>query len=210
MFSFPKTERGLRSRIARYRAALSREKRIHAYISDGGGTRYVIFWLLFLLNDPQESKKYIRWYAKEFDEDIGEPLQRLCLALMLYRMGDTPQADYALADLMLANQYFIPAIVGVPGPGRTGGRLSDYQASCAEEIPSEIPGAISASEITWMAERYGSLVFRRLRKRFAEIETELDRLEVGPKRSELVSELYGLLEKHKKEITANNPAQPDA
>jgi hypothetical protein len=209
MSSIPKTERGLRSRITRYRAELTREKRTYGGINDGRGMRYVIFWLLFLLDDPNESKKYIRWYAKEFDDDVGEPIHKLCLSLILHRIGNLAEAAYTLADLMLANQQFIPTLTGIPSSGLKQGRSSDASASYVEEIPSEILSAISEAEKLWMVEKYNSFVFRRLRKQYSDIETELDRTEVGPARTRLVDELYGLLAKHRAEITANNTLESD-
>lgn len=199
---FPKTERGLRSRIAGYRAELTREKRTYGSISDGRGTRYVIFWLLFLLNDAKESKKYIRWYSKEFDEDIGEPVHKLCLALIYHRMGKMEEARFTLADLMLSNHHLIPSLSGIPGPKIKRSRSSFDSAMREEYIPLEITGAITDDEKTWLAECYQSMPFRRLLKQHIEIDSELDRTEVGPKRSRLVAQRSGLLEKHRQDIIA--------
>lgn len=210
MSSFPKTERGLRSRISSYRAELTREKRKYGGISDGRGTRYVIFWLLFLLNDPKESKKYIRWYSKEFDGDIGEPVHKLCLALIFYRMGKVKEARYTLADLMLINRHLIPSLVGIPGPKLKRERSTFDSAMSAEEIPAEIVGAISEAEKAWMGKSYSSPAFSRLLERYIEIETELEQTEVGPKRSRLVKKLSGLLEQHAPEITENKASEADA
>ena len=209
MSSIPKTERGLRSRITRYRAELTREKRTYGGIDDGRGIRYVIFWLLFLLDDPKESKKYIRWYAKEFDDDVAEPIHKLCLALIFHRMGNLAEAAYTLADLMLANHHFIPTLTGIPSSGLKQGSSSDASASYAGEIPPEILSAISEAEKLWMVEKYNSFVFRGLRKQYSDIETELDRTEVRPVRTRLVGELYGLLEKHRTEITTNKTLESD-
>ncbi len=207
MFSFPKTERGLRSRVTGYRALLTQEKRRYGGIHDGAGTRYVIFWLLFLLNDHVESKKYIRWYNKEFKGDTGEPVHKLCSALIQYRMKNLPEARFALADLMLANQHFIPALTEIPFRSKVRG-FSNYSfASYVEAIPSEIVQAISQSEKDWMKECFNSLVFRRLRKRYTEIERELETAVGVEKRKPLVRELFGLLEKNRSEITANQPME---
>ena len=207
MPSFPKTERGLRSRITRYRAALSYEKRKYGAINDGAGMRYVIFWLLLLLDDPKESNKYIRWYRKEFVGDIGEPIHKLCLGLIEYRMGNVSEASYALADLMLTNQHLIPELVGLPSPSAGRERSNYASKSYVETIPVEIVGAIAPAEKDWIAERYSSLAFRRLRKRYSEIERELARTEALELRKPLVRELFGLLEKHQSEITANQPLE---
>ena len=207
MPSFPKTERGLRSRITRYRAALSYEKRIYGAINDGSGIRYVIFWLLFLLDDPKESNKYIGWYRKEFVGDIGEPIHKLCLALIEHRMGNVSEASYALADLMLANRHLIPVLVGLPALTNVRERSNYAAASYLEAIPTEITSAIAPAERDWIAERYASLAFRRLRKRYEEIEQELSKVIALESRKPLVTELFGLLEKHRSEITANKPLE---
>ena len=51
MYKFPKTERGLRSRIASYKASMQKERRTFGAIDDSYGKRYIIFWLYFVLND---------------------------------------------------------------------------------------------------------------------------------------------------------------
>src|SRR5690606_1866171 len=112
MYKFPKTERGLRSRIVSYREAKKKEKRVFGFIDDGSGLRYVVFWLLFVLGDMKEARNYIRWYDKNFPDDMGEPIQKLCRSLLLYRMGKETDARYVLADLMLSNLYVIPKVIG--------------------------------------------------------------------------------------------------
>ena len=44
----PKTEKGIRNRIQKYRNNLAKEKRIFGAYRDGGGIRYVIFYFLYL------------------------------------------------------------------------------------------------------------------------------------------------------------------
>ncbi|MFT5121854.1 MAG: hypothetical protein ACI9TH_003531 [Kiritimatiellia bacterium] len=193
MFKFPKTERGLRSRIIRYRASLTSERKYYGAIDDGNGTRYVIFWLLFLLNDPHESKKYMRWYKKNFPDDVGEAIQKLCAALMFYRMQKLIEADHMLADLMLCNPYMIPFVTGTPGPPKKHGQRSWAEEQCEEAFPPEIQLAITPGEKVWMAERYTSPEFIRLRTRYAEVEAELEQAIGLTLRIPLVKKLNGLL-----------------
>lgn len=57
------------------------------FVHDGQGKRYLLFTLYFVLNDIEETKDYIEWYEKEFSDDIGEPIQKLCWALSFKENG---------------------------------------------------------------------------------------------------------------------------
>jgi len=106
------TEKRIRTKISSYKSGMSRDKKIYGSINDGAGKRYVLFSLYFQLNDLKKSEEYFKWYEKEFEDDSGEPVQKLCWAVSLYRMGKIEQAEYRLADLMLSNLYVIPKILG--------------------------------------------------------------------------------------------------
>ena len=110
----PKTPRGLSSRITKIRSQLSASKKEYGFIDDGGGVRYHLFYLYFLLGDNRRSSEYIRWYEKEFPDDIGETIQTFCWALILHQMGKNKDAEYRLADTMLSNIYLIPYLLGNP------------------------------------------------------------------------------------------------
>jgi hypothetical protein len=199
MYRFPKTEKGLRSRIASYRAAMQKERRAYGAISDGSGTRYVLFWLHFLLNDLKAAKTYFRWYEKQFDDDVGEPIQKLCWAVSLYRMDDEKKAKYVLADLMLSNIYFIPSVIGLEIERQDMWHASsDANRDYADEIPVEILNAVTATERAWIAELHDSLEFRRYRKRHIEIYRELANTRDVEKRIPLVRAAGALLDELKK------------
>jgi len=199
MYRFPKTEKGFRSRIASYRAAMQKERRTYGGISDGSGKRYVLFWLHFLLNDLKAAKTYFRWYEKQFEDDVGEPIQKLCWAVSLYRMGDQKKSKYVLADLMLSNLYFIPSVIGAEIDRQDIWHASsDAEPHYADEIPTEILNAVTAAERSWIAELHDSLEFRRYRKRHVEIYRELANTRGVEKRTPLVREAGALLDQLKK------------
>jgi hypothetical protein len=199
MYKFPKTERGLRSRISTYKASMQKERRTYGAISDDYGKRYLIFGLYFVLGDLKGASAYIRWYEKTFEDDIGEPIHKLCCSLILRRLGKDQKAKYVLADLMLANLYIIPKIIEenakVPRV-RYGSNYSEEQY--ANELPVEILGAISEEEKIWMKEHYDSMEFHRYRKRYVEIHQKLENTHGVKKRSPLVRESYRLLDELKK------------
>jgi len=168
MFAIPDTEKKLRSRISSYKSALTKEKRTFGHINDGDGKRYLLFPLYFVLGDMRRAAQYFDWYATEFD-DVGEPIQKLCWALCLHRLG-REEARYRLADLMLTNLYLIPHVLG-----RKVEQLdiwhasSDAEPGYAEYLPDEVQQKITESEITWVAEQYDSTEFVHVRERHIDI-----------------------------------------
>ena len=112
MINFPDTEKKLKSRISSYKSALNKEKKIYGSINDGAGKRYLLFTLYVVLNDLKKYEEYFEWYKIDFDDDFGEPIQKLCWAVSLYRMKHQGEAKYMLADLILSNLYMIPQILG--------------------------------------------------------------------------------------------------
>jgi hypothetical protein len=202
MYKFPKTDRGLRSRIAAYKKAMQQERRTFGCISDGYGKRYLTFWLYFVLGDLKEANTYIRWYERNFEDDVGEPIHKLCCALILHRIGKHEKAKYFLANLMLLNLYVIPLTISekVDDYGiRFGSNYADLDY--AEEIPSEILNAITSEEREWMRDLYNSLEFRRYRKRYIEIYSALENTHGVEKRSPLVREAGELLDELKQRCT---------
>ena len=194
MYKFPNTDRGLRSRITAYKKGMQQERRAYGCISDGYGKRYIIFWLYFVLGDLKDANAYIRWYEKNFENDIGEPIHKLCCSLILHRLGKDQKAKYVLAKLMLLSLYVIPIVIGdeIANYGiRFGSNYADLDY--AEEIPTEIIGAITNEDKEWMRSLYTSLEFRRYRKRYIEIHKELEITSGVEKRSPLVKEAGELL-----------------
>jgi len=194
MLTFPDTEKKLKSRISSYKSAMNKEKRVHGYINDGAGKRYVLFCFYFILNDLKKSEEYFEWYQKEFDDDIGEPVQKLCWAITLHRIGKESEAKYRLADLMLANLYFIPQVVGQSVTEYDIRHSTNYESiDYFESLPKEVLQNITEPEMEWLCELYDSLEFRRVRKRYIDIFKELEGTEDREVRGRLFDESRSLL-----------------
>ena len=195
MFEFPDTDKKLKNMISRYKSALNKEKKTHGNIDDGSGKRYVLFWLYFVLDDLEKSREYFEWYKKEFSDDTGDPIQKLCWALSLHRMKDDDEAKIMLADLMLSNLYLIPKIIGIDVQKYDMWHSSSLEdIDYVEEIPAEVRERIKESEIQWMNELYQSFEFRRIRERYIEIFKQLQHTKEIEKRRKLLNESYALLD----------------
>ncbi len=194
MINFPETDKKLKSRISSYKSALNKEKKEYGSINDGAGKRFLLFMLYFVLNDLKKSEKYFEWYEAEFDDELGEPVQTLCWAISLYRMGKLDKARYALADSMLANLYIIPKLLGES--------IKKYDIwhsdSCGDFdyfdcIYDEILDAISKDDKNWIKEEYDSFVFQRIRQRYIGIFGQLQKTEDLHLRNKLLEESFSLL-----------------
>ncbi|HOZ48230.1 MAG TPA: hypothetical protein PLO37_23155 [Candidatus Hydrogenedentes bacterium] len=195
MVAFPGTERKLRARISSYRSALNGEKKRFGGISDGGGKRYVLFALYFVLNDLEKCESYFDWFKQEFPDDSGEPIQKLCWAISLHRMGKDKEARRMLADLMLSNLYMIPQIASENMQPYDMWHASDLAfIDYVEHVPVEVLDSIRQDEIEWMKTLYDSFEFRRIRKRHIEIYRELLHTRAVEARRPLVREAYSLLD----------------
>lgn len=195
MTNNPSTEKKIKAKISSHKSALSREKKIYGSINDGSGKRYVLFSLYFQLNDLKKSEEYLKWYEKEFEDDSGEPVQKLCWAVSLYRMDKIDQAEYRLADLMLSNLYVIPKILGQD--------IKEYDIwhSSSDEFidyfdyfPIEVLEALTQEDKNWIEELYDSFVFQRIRQRHIEIYGELQNTDDIKIRRKLIDEAYRLLD----------------
>ncbi len=202
MYSFPKTEKKLKSQISSYKSSLLKEKMKFGFVDDGQGKRYLLFNLYFVLNDIEETKDYIKWFEKEFSDDIGEPIQKLCWALSLMRMDDEVGARKILAETMLANFYIIPKLLDQEiAEYDIWHPSSDGYIGYADYIPKEVIASITEVETQWLRQQYDSLEFRRILKRYIEIYRKLKNTKEIGERSRLLRESYLLLDALNQECT---------
>ena len=189
--TIPKTSKGISNQITKLRSQLSTFKREYGFIDDGGGHRYYLFYLYFLLGDNRRSSEFIRWFEKEFDDDTNEPFALICWALILHRMGK--DGDYQLARTMLSNIYLIPHLLREELDRVDMWHQSNYsEPEFAEYIPERVRDGITEDDLAWILEKYKSDAFQKVLKRDVEIHKELKTTPRGEKRSSLVQELFGL------------------
>ena len=195
MYNFPETKKKLKSRISSYKSSLLKEKKKFGYVDDGEGKRYLLFPLYFVLNDIEETKDYIKWYEKEFSDDIGEPIQKLCWALILRRMGNELEAKKMLAETMLSNLYIIPKLLGHEiKEYDIRHSSSDQDIGYFSYLPKEVTASITEIETKWLRQEYDSPEFRHIRQRYIEIYHKLKFTKEVDERERLLSESHSLLD----------------
>jgi hypothetical protein len=195
MFTFPDTEKKLKSRISSYKSSLNKEKKDYGHINDGSGKRYLLFCLYFVLNNLKKSEGYFEWYKKEFPDDIGEPVQKMCWAISLHRIQKDDEAKYMLGELMLSNLYLIPHLIEQEVQEYDIWHSSNYERiDYIDYIPEKVLESITDNEVLWIRTLYESFEFRRIRKRYIEIYHDLKNTKKIEARKELLNESYSLLD----------------
>lgn len=195
MCEFPKTEKALKKRISSYKASLLKEQREFGHVNDGAGKRYLLFSMYLVLNDAKEAKDYIAWYENEFSDDVGEPIQKLCWAIMLKRIGKEKEARKMLAETMLANLYLIPKVLGQQiAPYDIWHPSTDAQIHYGEYMPQEVLASFTEAETQWISHEYDSSDFQRIRNRYIEIYQQLKDIKNINERKQLLDESRSLLD----------------
>jgi len=190
---FPEDPRKIKKLISRYERRLRKEYKSFGAIRDGYGARYLLGPLYMVLGDLPGAMRSFAWFKENFPDDIGEPFHYLCWTLALYRSGDVAAATLKLRHTMLSNLYLIPHLLGIEQE-----ELSIEHGSNLEEkdyVQNADPAMMvlwDAPALQWVRETYQSRAFCRVRDRYIHISGLLEVERPGPRRSELVRELFDL------------------
>ena len=195
MYDFPQNKKALEKRISSYRNALLKEQKQFGYVNDGAGKRYLLFSLYLVLNNLEQVQYYLSWYENEFSDDVGEPIQLMCWAVVLKRLGKNAEARRKLAETMLSNLYIIPKVLGKEIAAYDFWHSSsNADIDYFEYMPREVISALTEAEIQWISLEYESKDFLRIRERFIEIYRQLQGLKDMDERKRLLEESHTLLD----------------
>ena len=193
MSLFPTDPKKIRSRIRSYERALKKEYNLHRAYDDSAGKRYLLGSLYLLLGDIDGALKHYAWFEKNFDDDIGDPLDLLTWTLVLFRAGDLEAALKKLRQTMLSNLYLIPHVLQIEQPELNISHLSNLETTeYLAYIPDEVLKRWDEAALDWLRENYQTAETQALRERYIEIQRQLKDELRGEKRSKLVREAFAL------------------
>jgi tetratricopeptide (TPR) repeat protein len=196
MNNFPRDKKELQQLITRYERSLLEEQDRFGGIMDSAGKRYLLGPFYLLSGDVPGALRSFEWFERKFPDDIGEPFQYLCWALILYKSGNFAAARKKLLETVLSNHYIIPILLG-EAPAEIDmrhGSNADERAWITEG-PTELFELWDSAAKKWAAEAYEAPQFKKLRNRHIEIYRALETEENPKKRSALLNEARGLSEK---------------
>ncbi len=193
MARIPKQPQKIKERLQSHERALRKEVKIHGAIDDSAGRRYELGVLYLLLGDVKGAVKSYKWMEQLTPDDMGDPFDHLCWTLALYRSGDLEAASTKLCQTMLINLYLIPSLIGVEQePFNIWHGTNLAEKSYVGYAPPEIFTLWDEAAIDWARQTYQSPKFRAVRDRYVLLSEQLQSERPGPKRSQIVQEMYQL------------------
>ena len=204
-FKLPKEPKKIRERIKRYERIFAKERDATGWYSDGFGKRYLLGPLYLLMSDLEGAIKSFCWFQSEFPDDMGEAGHSLCWSLALYRNGELKAASKKLKQTMLMNLFIVPHLLGLDIAGTKlegvieredttfkGMCHSGEESFYIDEIPKEYFTMWGDGELAWALSLYQSADFQAAQARLIEIQQELETVTRGPRRTELVEQMFSL------------------
>lgn len=97
----------VQKKIKNLRAALAYEKTRVGFYDDGRGLRYVVIRECLKINDYKSGLNFLKWFNKNFPDDIGYPVFLFECAIVLFKTGKLRAAEEMVLKAFYGNTYLI-------------------------------------------------------------------------------------------------------
>jgi hypothetical protein len=108
----PKQIERIQTKIKNIRAALVAEKRKFGGFFDSRGLRYMPLPLFIKIQDYKGGLVYLRWFKKNFPDDIGFPDFLFEWTLILFKNGKFKDAEIKAIECYFSNSYLFDKYFG--------------------------------------------------------------------------------------------------
>ena len=174
-----KQKEKIKEKIKRIKLTLAAGKKRFGGFDDSRGLRYAPTKLYLKLGDFDGGLRYLKWFNKNFPNDIGLPEFLFETTVIYFRKGIIREAEaYALkthfSNKFLFDKYF-----------NRDNRLKDF------DYRHDADDYLEFSD--WLNKFTQSDKFVAIKAEVDEIEKQLETEPVGPKRTMLVRRLYELI-----------------
>ena len=186
------TER-LRGQIAAVKRRLAAEKRRFGAYDDSGGWRYLPPKLYLQLGDHAGGLRYVRWFDKNFADDIGYPDFLFEWIILLFQNGRLKEAERKAVQTYCGNTYLFDNFFGrplVPVAKWEGSNLE--MPDLAEQLPYASQQPELADFAAWLGQFERTEQFATFAARFVALRQQLQVAEGYETRGGLLDELRAL------------------
>lgn len=97
----------VQKKIKNLRAALAYEKTRVGFYDDGRGLRYIVIGECLKINDYKSGLNFLKWFNKNFPDDIGYPVFLFESAIVLFKTGKIRAAEGMVLKAFYGNTYLI-------------------------------------------------------------------------------------------------------
>ena len=189
----PKQAERLRERIANVKRRLAAEKRRFGAYDDGGGWRYLPPKLYVQLGDYAGGLRYVRWFDKNFDDDIGYPDFLFECTVLLFKSGRLREAERKAVQTYCLNTYLFDKFWGRPLVPQAKWESSNLEMpDLAELLPYSSQQPELADFAAWLGGFERSVKYQAFAQRFGQLRQQLLEAEGYETRGALLDELRAL------------------
>jgi hypothetical protein len=189
----PKQIERIQKKIKNIRKALYEEKRMFGGYHDGRGLRYIPPSLYLKIQDYKGGLTYLRWFNKNFSDDIGMPDFLFEWTIILFKIGKIKEAESKAIQTYFANSYLFDKFFErqiIP--------IEKYENSNLDipEFAEYLTYSKNQNELSdfseWLADFEKSEKFGKIKSKFLEISKRLKTENDRETRSYLLQQLYQL------------------
>ena len=193
----PKQQERLRAKIAGIRKALNAEKRKFGWYDDSRGLRYLPPELYIKLHDYKGGLNYLRWFRKNFPDDIGFPHFLFEWTLILFKNGKEHDARQKALETWFSNTYLFDKFFGRPLEPMDKYEDSNLEAAGFTENFTYTAGQAGLEDFAlWLGQLERSEKFRDRTYRFLAVRRQLKTEDDRMKRMALLARERQLLQDH--------------
>lgn len=104
----------LETELVRIKKTLAAEKRKYGAYDDSRGLRYLPTSLYIRLKDYSGGLKYLKWFSRNFPDDIGMPDFLFEWSMLLFKANKLKEAEGKLYQTFFSNTYLLDSFLGKP------------------------------------------------------------------------------------------------
>lgn len=184
----------IKTRIINLRKILAAERARFGDYDDSAGRRYTILNLYFNICDYKGAANYLRWFFKNFPDDAGFPFFWVEACMTYFYDKKLDQARSMAFNAFVANPYvwevfFTGRVTEVEGIESS----SNWEGL---ELALQLPYRVNQEQYvdfgSWLQDCLEEPKMQELIQTYFDLKLKLSNTPVGPLRTSLVEQLYGL------------------
>lgn len=184
----------IQTRIINLRKILAAERARFGAHDDSAGRRYTILNLYFSIGDYKGAANYLRWFFKNFPDDAGFPFFWVEACMTYFYDKKLDQARSMAFNAFVANPYvwevfFTGTVTEVEGIEP----CSNWEGL---ELALQLPYRANQEQYvdfgSWLQDCLEEPKMQELIQTYFDLKFKLSNTPVGPLRTSLVEQLYGL------------------
>jgi hypothetical protein len=194
-----KQEERIRKKIKQIRATLAAEKRKFGCYDDSRGLRYFPVELFIRIADYKGGLTYLRWFQKNFPDDIGFPGFLFEWTFILYKNDKLKDAERKAYQTFCSNTYVFDFFLGKEiRPIDKSENISFETSEFAKNLPYSADQPEFSEFSKWLTTIINSENFKKLADKFIEIQKRLKVEQDRETRHYLIKQSYQLRENYGK------------